>query len=122
MLKEHPGLEYLRPLEDTEERARYPSEKEKASVTKTWGSWTSFPRAAKSTKSFTGFVFPLQMVLCTCFLPIGRGPWLTVLQVLHIKVLSSCTRFHLRPCILKRGDWIGETVGDKQYKRRSRSA
>lgn len=39
-------------------------EGEKASVTKTRGSWTPFPRAAKSTKQFTGFVFPLQMV-CT---------------------------------------------------------
>lgn len=38
---------------------------EKASVTETRSSWAPSLHAAKSTQSFTGFVFPLQMVVCT---------------------------------------------------------
>jgi len=68
---------------------------EKASVTKTRGIWTPFPCAAKSIKSFTGFVFPLQMILCTCFLPIGPGSQAdsaAAVQVTHIRVCSACTK------------------------------
>lgn len=47
--------------------------KEKASAAKTGSIWTPAPSAVKSTKSSIGFLFPLQMVLCTCFTPIGLG-------------------------------------------------
>ncbi|XP_065811126.1 uncharacterized protein [Labrus bergylta] len=31
------------------------------------------------------------------FLPLVRGPRLTVLHIVHIRVLTACTKFHLRP-------------------------
>lgn len=77
-----------RPLEETEDMGAE-WEGEKASATKTVSSWTPFLHEAKSTKSFTGFVFPLQMVRCTCFLLIGPGSGSCNSAGLHIRVLSA---------------------------------